>query len=47
VELDLSELSGAIPIEMFGGSLFPRIRETPYMLSLSPYSFYWFRLRWL
>ena len=28
-------------------SLFPRIRETPYMLSLSPHSFYWFRLRWL
>jgi len=47
VELDLRELEGAIPIEMFGGSLFPRIGELPYMLTLSPYSFYWFRLRWL
>ena len=25
VELDLSRLAGAIPIEMFGGSVFPRI----------------------
>jgi maltose alpha-D-glucosyltransferase/alpha-amylase len=47
VELDLRLLSGAIPIEMFGGSLFPRIGELPYMLTLAPYSFYWFRLRWL
>jgi maltose alpha-D-glucosyltransferase/alpha-amylase len=47
VELDLAELAGAIPIEMFGGSLFPRIGELPYMLTLAPYSFYWFRLRWL
>jgi len=47
VELDLKELAGAIPIEMFGGSLFPRIGELPYMLTLSPYAFYWFRLRWL
>jgi maltose alpha-D-glucosyltransferase/alpha-amylase len=27
VELDLRSLAGAIPIEMFGRSLFPRIRE--------------------
>ena len=47
VELDLRALRGAIPIEMFGGSLFPRIGELPYMLTLAPYSFYWFRLRWL
>jgi maltose alpha-D-glucosyltransferase/alpha-amylase len=47
VELDLRALAGAIPIEMFGHSLFPRIGELPYMLTLGPYSFYWFRLRWL
>jgi maltose alpha-D-glucosyltransferase/alpha-amylase len=47
VELDLKAQSGAIPIEMFGGSLFPRIGELPYMLTLGPYGFYWFRLRWL
>jgi maltose alpha-D-glucosyltransferase/alpha-amylase len=47
VELDLSKLAGAIPIEMFGGSLFPRITSDPYILTMGPYNFYWFRLRWL
>jgi maltose alpha-D-glucosyltransferase/alpha-amylase len=47
VELDLSSLAGAIPIEMFGGSLFPRITNDPYILTMGPYDFYWFRLRWL
>jgi maltose alpha-D-glucosyltransferase/alpha-amylase len=46
-ELDLRALEGAIPVEMFGHSLFPRIGELPYMLTLGPYDFYWFRLRWL
>jgi maltose alpha-D-glucosyltransferase/alpha-amylase len=45
VELDLSALAGALPIEMFGKSLFPRIGELPYMLTLGPYAFYWFKLR--
>ena len=47
MELDLRALAGAIPIEMFGGSLFPRIGELPYVLTLGPYDFFWFRLRWL
>jgi maltose alpha-D-glucosyltransferase/alpha-amylase len=47
VELDLRSLKGAIPIEMFGRSLFPRIGELPYMLTLGPYDFFWFTLRWL
>jgi maltose alpha-D-glucosyltransferase/alpha-amylase len=45
VELDLRALAGLIPIEMFGNSLFPRIGEMPYLLTLGPYDFYWFRLR--
>ncbi len=47
VELDLSSMAGAIPIEMFGGSIFPRIRTHPYAMTLGPYGFFWFRLRWL
>jgi maltose alpha-D-glucosyltransferase/alpha-amylase len=47
VELDLRPLAGAIPIEMFGRSVFPRIRERPYVMTLGPYDFFWFRLRWL
>jgi maltose alpha-D-glucosyltransferase/alpha-amylase len=46
-ELDVRELEGAVPIEMFGGSLFPRIGSLPYLLTLGPHDFYWFRLRWL
>ncbi len=47
VELDLRDLAGGIPIEMFGGSVFPRIGERPYVLTLGPYDFFWFKLRWL
>jgi maltose alpha-D-glucosyltransferase / alpha-amylase len=46
-ELDLSAYSGAIPIEMFGGSIFPRIAQAPYPMMIGPYGFYWFRLRYL
>jgi maltose alpha-D-glucosyltransferase/alpha-amylase len=45
VDLDLSRLAGAIPIEMFGGSVFPRIGTGPYVMMMGPYDFYWFRLR--
>jgi maltose alpha-D-glucosyltransferase/alpha-amylase len=45
VELDLQALAGALPVEMFGKSVCPRIGELPYMLTLGPYHFYWFKLR--
>ncbi len=45
VELELSPLAGAIPVEMFGASIFPRIKREPYIMMLGPYDFYWFRLR--
>ncbi|MGH2761876.1 MAG: maltose alpha-D-glucosyltransferase [Thermoleophilaceae bacterium] len=44
VELDLSEFEGRHPEEMFGRSRFPRIGELPYLLTLGPRGFYWFRL---
>jgi maltose alpha-D-glucosyltransferase/alpha-amylase len=44
VELDLSEFEGRYPEEMFGRSRFPRIGELPYLLTLGPRGFYWFRL---
>jgi maltose alpha-D-glucosyltransferase/alpha-amylase len=46
-ELDLSAHRGAIPIEMFGGSIFPRIGPGLYPMMMGPYDFYWFRLRYL
>ncbi len=45
VELDLRRFKGDVPIEMFGRNLFPRIGELPYLLTLAPYQFFWFRLR--
>ena len=45
VELDLADFAGAVPVEMLGGSLFPRVKAAPYMLTMAPYGFYWFRLR--
>jgi maltose alpha-D-glucosyltransferase/alpha-amylase len=45
VELNLQTYEKHIPIEMFGRNLFPRIGDLPYLLTLGPYQFYWFRLR--
>ena len=45
VELDLSRYKGSVLVEMFGRNLFPRIGELPYLLTLAPYQFFWFRLR--
>jgi maltose alpha-D-glucosyltransferase/alpha-amylase len=45
VELDLQRYKASVPIEMFGGNLFPRIGELYYLLTLGPYQFFWFRLR--
>jgi maltose alpha-D-glucosyltransferase/alpha-amylase len=45
VELDLRKYRSNILIEMFGRNIFPRIGDLPYLLTMGPYQFYWFRLR--
>jgi maltose alpha-D-glucosyltransferase/alpha-amylase len=45
VELDLKRYEGNILIEMFGKNIFPRVGKLPYLLTLGPYQFFWFRLR--
>jgi maltose alpha-D-glucosyltransferase/alpha-amylase len=45
VELNLRGYKGNIPIEMFGRNMFPRVGDLPYLLTMGPYQFYWFRLR--
>jgi maltose alpha-D-glucosyltransferase / alpha-amylase len=45
VELDLRRYKGSIPIEMSGKNIFPRVGDLPYLLTLGPYQFFWFRLR--
>jgi maltose alpha-D-glucosyltransferase/alpha-amylase len=44
VELDLSAYRGQVAVELFGGRPFPPIGDLPYLMTLGPHSFYWFRL---
>ena len=44
VDLDLSELEGAVPVEMLGYVDFPSIGKQPYRLTLGPYGFFWLEL---
>jgi maltose alpha-D-glucosyltransferase/alpha-amylase len=44
VELDLSDYFDIVPVELFGGTAFPRITNSPYMLTLSPHAIYWFSI---
>ncbi len=44
VELDMRRFEGLEPIELLGGTRFPRIGELPYLLTLGSHGFYWFRL---
>jgi maltose alpha-D-glucosyltransferase/alpha-amylase len=41
----LKAYRGNILTEMFGRNIFPRIGDLPYLLTLGPYQFYWFKLR--
>ncbi|MDW4499747.1 maltose alpha-D-glucosyltransferase [Sulfitobacter sp. D35] len=43
-EIDLSEFSGRVPVELTGQSPFPPIGDLPYLLTLPAYGFYWFLL---
>ena len=45
VELDLSEFEGYVPEEMLGRTQFPPIGAWPYLLTLAPRGWFWFRLR--
>ncbi len=43
-ELPLADFEGRVPRELFGSVDFPRIGSDPYLISLGPHSFLWFRL---
>ncbi|MGJ3253518.1 MAG: maltose alpha-D-glucosyltransferase [Elainellaceae cyanobacterium] len=45
VELDLADFQGLMPVEIFGRTEFPAIRDTPYFLSIGAYACYWFSLK--
>ncbi|WP_265517940.1 maltose alpha-D-glucosyltransferase [Nitratireductor luteus] len=44
VELNLSQFSGRVPVEIISQSPFPPIGDLPYMLTLSGYGAFWFVL---
>jgi maltose alpha-D-glucosyltransferase/alpha-amylase len=41
-EIDLSPWRGRVPFELLGRTNFPPIGETPYLVTLGPYGFFWF-----
>ncbi len=45
VSLELKEYAGMVPVEMLGYVSFPPIDQTPYALTIAPYSFLWFELQ--
>ncbi len=44
VELELERFNGCVPVELYSQSPFPRIGDLPYLLTLAPHGFLWFRL---
>ncbi len=43
-ELDLSELAGFTPVDVFGQTRFPLIDRSAYVLTMGAYDYFWFRL---
>jgi len=44
VELDLREFAGHVPLELWGRIAFPPVGQLPYLLTLGPHNFLWFRI---
>jgi maltose alpha-D-glucosyltransferase/alpha-amylase len=44
VQLDLSAYAGHTPVELTGGTPFPKIGDLPYLLTLPGHGFYWFQI---
>jgi len=44
VELNLTPFKDRVPVEMLGRTTFPPIGDLPYLLTISAYGFYWFKL---
>ena len=45
VEIDLSRFAGCRLVEVFSRNVFPRIKKSPYIVTLAPHAHYWFVLQ--
>ena len=45
VEIDLSRFAGCRLVEVFSRNAFPRIKKSPYIVTLAPHAHYWFVLQ--
>ena len=43
-EVELEEYEDYVPVEVFSHNKFPHIKEEPYLFTMAPYGYYWFRL---
>jgi maltose alpha-D-glucosyltransferase/alpha-amylase len=44
VELEMHDYENCVPLELWSKSCFPPIRDVPYVLTLGPHNFLWFRI---
>ena len=44
VSLDVQEFEGRVPVELWSKNAFPPIGKHPYLLTLGPHNFFWFKL---
>ena len=44
MSLDLHEFEGRVPVELWSRNAFPPVGELPYLLTLGPHNFFWFKL---
>jgi len=44
VELEMRDFENCVPLELWSKACFPPIREVPYVLTLGPHNFLWFRI---
>ena len=43
-ELDMADMAGCTPVEVFGQSRFPQVEKTPYVVTLGPHDHLWLLL---
>jgi maltose alpha-D-glucosyltransferase/alpha-amylase len=45
IQVDVHEYAGYTPVDLFGGTVFPKLQKDRYFITVAPHSFYWFRLQ--